>query len=121
MSLDFLFEGFAGTAATLPSPMARHSLNELSKLVQREAGQDDPDNVEKRVWRQSLPVIHLTSAWQVVGRERYGDTDRLMFDVQDIDLYREVLIRSQAHLKLILRDRRFGLVANEYIQIGWVE
>ena len=56
--------------AALPSPPlaagpSRVSINQLARLVIDDTGQTDLENVETRIWRQSLPVIHIASAFQV--------------------------------------------------------
>src|SRR5438270_10898298 len=50
MSRGFFFENVYSRPAELPNGMQRLSLNQLSVLVQRESGQDDPENTEKRIW-----------------------------------------------------------------------
>jgi hypothetical protein len=49
-----------------PKGLKRLSLNQLSEFVLDDAGQQDPGNVETRVWRRSRPVIHLAAATAVV-------------------------------------------------------
>jgi hypothetical protein len=51
MARAFVIEALTGVPAELPAGMPRLSLNQLSELVKREAGQHEPENVEKRTWR----------------------------------------------------------------------
>jgi hypothetical protein len=62
MAYPFLHEVNFGKAPKLPPGMKRLSINAMSELVLQDAGQSDPENVETRVWRPSLPVIHLATA-----------------------------------------------------------
>ena len=48
--------------------MQRLSLNELSKLVLSQSGESNSENVERRAWRETLPVIHLAAAMQIAAR-----------------------------------------------------
>jgi hypothetical protein len=41
------------------------SINQMARLVLEDAGQTDPENVETRIWRPSLPAIHIASAVQL--------------------------------------------------------
>lgn len=52
----------AGQTPKLPPGVARLSLNELTAYVSSQARQSDPGNTESRVWRPSIPVIHLAEA-----------------------------------------------------------
>ena len=59
--------GFLRVAISDPTtkPAQRVSINQMARLVLEDTGQTDPDNVETRVWRPSLPVIHIASAIQL--------------------------------------------------------
>ncbi len=62
MARGFLGPMMTGAPAELPPGMTKVNLAQLSELVLHEVGESDPENVAKRVWRLSLPVIHLASA-----------------------------------------------------------
>ncbi len=70
MAIAFLKEaaGHEIKATQLPSGR-KLSLNLLSELVRSESNQTDSENVETRVWRASLPVIHLAAATQLLLSE----------------------------------------------------
>jgi hypothetical protein len=61
MIMGFLQEA-SGSAVRLPPGVTRLSLNQLSAMVQADANQADPENVESRIWRPSIPVIHIAAA-----------------------------------------------------------
>jgi hypothetical protein len=62
MAYPFLHEVNFGEPPILPPGVKRLSINAMSELVLEDAGQSDPENVKTRVWRPSLPVIHLATA-----------------------------------------------------------
>ena len=62
MSLGLFAEGLSGEAARLPNGMTHLSINQLSKLVILDVHIGDPQNIEKLVWRHSLPVLHRAAA-----------------------------------------------------------
>lgn len=66
MAIGFLQEVELGRLPPLPRAIERLSVNQLSELVLEDAGQTDPENVETRIWRPSLPVIHLAAATAVM-------------------------------------------------------
>src|ERR1700738_471086 len=59
MGIGFLKEAVTGQ---VPAGLKRLSINELAELVLDDAGYSEPQNVETRIWRPSLPVIHLATA-----------------------------------------------------------
>ena len=63
MGIGFLKEAVTGQ---VPAGLKRLSINELAELVLDDAGYSEPQNVETRIWRPSLPVIHLATALQLL-------------------------------------------------------
>lgn len=59
MGMAFLKEVSTGAMPTLPAGVKGLSVNELSVMVSGDADQIDAENLETRVWRASLPVLHL--------------------------------------------------------------
>jgi hypothetical protein len=119
MALGFFEEGLTGQRATLPAGMASLSLNELSKLVQPESGISDPDMVGRRMWRKSVPVIHLASAMQVWAR--YKELDPAVRNVphriDDAEANQAIIAIAQIHERIVLGDRRFGKGHTDIIRI----
>jgi hypothetical protein len=62
MSMAFLKEVTTGDLPKLPEGVKHLSVNELSAFVLDDAQQSDPENVETRIWRPSLPVLHIAAA-----------------------------------------------------------
>lgn len=69
MAIAYLKEVPIGELPLLPDGIKSLSLNQLSEMVLEEASQSDPVNVESRIWRPSLPVIHLAAATQLFMSE----------------------------------------------------
>jgi hypothetical protein len=65
MAIAFLKEALPGHPLIRPPGMKRLSINQLARLVLDDTQFTDPGNVETRIWRPSLPVIHLCSAVQI--------------------------------------------------------
>jgi hypothetical protein len=70
-----LLQNVIGHRPNLPDSVKRLSLNQLSEFAMRGANQSIPENFETRIWRPSLPVIHLAAAVAVAinDRERAGE------------------------------------------------
>ena len=58
-----------GITPKLPEAGKRLSINTMSEAVAADAGYADPENVETRIWRPSVPVIHLAAAVQILLNE----------------------------------------------------
>jgi hypothetical protein len=95
-----------GHGPKLPSSVKRLSINQLAELVMEEANQSIPENFKTRVWRPSLPVIHLAAAVAVAinDRERRGEMktsygnmvadDEFLFDVLRYTIEYEIIIKN---------------------------
>jgi hypothetical protein len=56
MAIGFLKEAVTGEVPKLPANIKRMSVNQMARLVLDDAGYTDPENVETRIWRPSLPA-----------------------------------------------------------------
>ena len=62
-------EGDGKRPETLPKEIKKVTLDQLAIMVKDEvlgSGIEETENIEKRTWRPSLPVIHLAAALQVL-------------------------------------------------------
>lgn len=67
MAIPLLQEIKLGRPPKLPDDLKRLSINALSEFVLKDAAQTEPKNVETRIWRPSLPVIHVAAATAVIS------------------------------------------------------
>jgi len=119
MALGFMEQGLTRRAPRLPAGMKRHSLNELSILVQTDLPTiSDPEMIERRVWRESRPVIALAVAMQLCARAASEDGARLIgYPLDDDELHAAVIQLAQLHEPLVLRDRRLGIGEGDLIRV----
>lgn len=69
MAVPFLRAVEEGRVPSLPKGVKKLSLNEMAKLILDDVEMADIENVATRVWRESLPVIHLCAAMVVSLQE----------------------------------------------------
>ncbi len=81
----------------LPDGVARHSLNALIRYHFPQSNDDGWHNQEQRIWRRSLPVIHLAAAIHVLGRRLRPEAETLAYDLSDLDLHRRVVALTRVH------------------------
>lgn len=104
MGVAFLKEVVTGHVPVLPKGIKRLSVNQMAELVLENAGQSDPENVETRIWRASLPVIHLAAACQTLMQQSEREVGRaihlgyLMTDRKVI----EHVVRTAEEFRLLL-------------------
>jgi hypothetical protein len=110
MAIGFLQEA-AGTPPRLPPDVSRLSLNQLSEMVKDDAKQSDPENVESRIWRPSIPVIHIAASVAVVisNSERAGIPQTSWGDIlHSRPLVEEIVHNAQLHEILIENSAKIG-------------
>ena len=107
MGIGFLKEAVTGR---VPEGLKRLSINELAELVRDDAGYSEPENVEARIWRPSLPVIHFATALQVLLHLRDPQIGPIGYEA--LLLGRgviELVIRTAYHRVLFTRCRSLRL------------
>jgi hypothetical protein len=115
MSRGFFFENVYSRPPELPEGMRTLSLNQLSILVQRESGQSDPENTEKRIWRTSRSIIHLAAAFdREIGSRAVNDND---LRIDDHELMNRVLKRAEWHEQIVVKDPRFGISTDDLVRV----
>ena len=111
MAIGFLKEAETGE---VPPGLKRLSINELAQLVLDDVGYTEPENVETRIWRPSLPVIHLASALQFMVH--VADPVTGPIGLESLLLGRhviELLIRTAEHHEALITQSRHLRVAPE--------
>jgi hypothetical protein len=99
------------------TPTARRlSINVLSKLVAEDAGYTNPVNVKTRIWRPSLPVIHLAAAIQVLSPT--GPEQIHLGHLLRSRPWIELVIRTAQEYEGLLADAHFrGIDSGKLIKI----
>ena len=116
MARGYFQEWLDQRPAVLPPSMARLSINELAKLVGRESGEHISENTEKRTWRPSKPVIHLASAFDLVGRFCVPENDN-GYDLNDGALHRKVIDLAELSERVVDGDPRFQVKPEDLLRI----
>jgi hypothetical protein len=96
MVIPFLLQAQNGRTPDLPPGVKRLSLNQMAEFVCSDVGQSEPQNVKSRIWRPSVPVIHLAAAIAVLGQDIWRGTAQPL-RLQD-------LVRTQCIIERIVRQ-----------------
>lgn len=109
-----------GQTLVLPRSIDRLSLNQLSELVLDDLESEDSGNVETRVWRPSLPVIHLASAIAILIDQVKQQTDRdisFLDFLANPDLARSAVEVANKYQAMFLESERLSLEQDQFIQL----
>ena len=107
--------------AVLPPTMTAASIDQFCKLIRSDVTIDDPENIEKLVWRKSLPIMHLAIATQLYLSGKYSDQAISGCDLQDIDFYRDVVVMGQK-LESMVHDHPGLLITRDQLTlVRWFE
>jgi len=102
----------AGATPKLPPGITRLSVNQLTHYVSSMAGQTEQNNTESRIWRPSLPVIHLAAA-VVIAINDGARNSSAKTSVGDIlhsrALIEEIVRNAQDYEDLIVAGRTNGM------------
>jgi hypothetical protein len=123
MAIGFLKEALTGQAPELPTGVSRVSINEMSRLVMSDTRQTDPGNVETRIWRQSLPVIHIASAFQVFLQLAEPGLGRIIFERFLLNRRSiECVVRAaEFHASIIARSGRIPIDLAQLVELRLAE
>jgi hypothetical protein len=117
MASPFLEEAATGEAPELPPSLKRLSINAMSELVLEDAGYNEPENVEARIWRPSRPVIHLASAvhgYLHLGTEIEAHFLRLLLDCREV--IEQVVRKAEYYESLVASSRELHVDAEKLIK-----
>ena len=120
MALAFLKEVESGKVPTLPKGIQRLSINQMSELVLEDAGQTDPENVETRIWRPSLPVVHLAAAIQVLFQQAERETGHelhLGHLTQNREVIEHVIRTAEDFRQLLAKSPRININPDTQVRI----
>jgi hypothetical protein len=106
MAIGFLKEVVTGEVPQIPG-LERMSINQMALLVLKDTGYTEPENVETRIWRPSLPVIHLATAIQVLLHLAEPLVGRLGLETLLLDrgIIELVVKTAEYHRSVILQSR----------------
>jgi len=119
IAIAFLKEVIDKDGFKLPKSVKRLSLNELSAFVASDLQGVEANNVEQRVWRPSVPVLHLAVALalRVDALEREGmSREAINDDTEGVPL---VMACAQQIQPLLLASTRLRLRADQLIALEY--
>jgi hypothetical protein len=115
MAVAFLKKAH-GITPKLPGTTGRLSINAVCELVLADAGYADTENVETRIWRPSLPIIHVAAAVQVL-LQASPTPIRIGHLMNNRALIERVVREAEEYEQSFARSRFRGIDASKLIKI----
>lgn len=116
-----MHERLFGIPAIFPPGMTDLSIDQLCALIRSDVSIDDSENIEKHVWRKSLPILHLAVATQLMLAGRYKGRAEFGCDLQDIDFYREAVRIAQLLEQAVHDHPEIAITHDRMTLIRWHE
>ena len=114
-------EQLFGIPAVLPEGVTAMSIDQLCKLIKSDVSINDSDDIEKHVWRKSLPIIHVAMAVQLMLAGKFKDRAEFGTNLQDIDFYREAVRIAGLLEPVVAEHPEFAITGDQLTQIRWFE
>ena len=121
IGIGLAHERIFGNPAVLPLSLTALSIDQLTHLVRHEVYITNPENIERLVWRKSLPVIHLAIAVQLMLTGRFKDRSEWGCDLQDVDFYRQAVLLAQALEPVVLNHAKINITSDKLTRLRWYE
>lgn len=120
MAIAFLQEVGSEHPPALPKGISKLSLNQLSGMGQEELGQTEAHNIEARIWRPSIPVVHLAAALAVVMDQLEKSTKSIIGIFEIVENPRTVKLivdYSNEYADLLIKSTKVNIVSEELIRL----
>ena len=121
MGLGLAHQEIFNQPAVLPPTITALSIDQLAKLVRSDTNIAGSANIEKFVWRASLPIVHLAMAIQILLIGRFSDRTSVGADLQDIEFYREAIKLAEALEPMVIAHPKFNIGADRLTRVRWYE
>lgn len=105
MALPLMHEAIFGSPAELRAGIKRLSIASLSEHFKRISAESDAENIGKRTWRPTLPVIHAASALIVYERwteAELGRVGRATDVMNDASALLAVIDKAEEHEAIVI-------------------
>jgi len=119
MAIGFLKEMATGHEPELPAGIERLSVNQMASLILEDTANIEVENVKTRVWRPSLPVMHLASATQLVLQFLEPERKRLPLETPLLNrpVIEYIVRTAELHEKMIVESPRLRIDSDKLIKV----
>lgn len=99
--------------------MAKLALDDLKAKGERKI--KDPENLEKLVWRPSLPIIHVAVAAQLELTDKFPGVPLSNIALTDSGFVREIVLRAEGYEPILARHPLFAPTDELRTRVRWFE
>ena len=121
MAIGMTHKEIFGQPAKLPFSLTGLSIDQLARLVRPETTIDNSENIEKFIWRRSLPIIHLAMAFQLLLAASGTTLQAVPCDTQDIDFFRRAVLLATALESMVGAHPTLNVTHDQLTHVVWRE
>ena len=120
MAMAFLQEVELGESIQLPKNVERLTISQLAANLIEEVGLTESRNIETRIWRPSIPVIHLATVTALVINhlEKSGvESPSIGHLLSYPDLIKQAIDISNQHADILIKSSKVSIQPEQLIRI----
>lgn len=105
----------------MPDGWTDVSLDRMCRLVGEQLKIDDPENLEKLVWRPSLPIIHVAIATQLELTDQFPGEPLSNIALSDVGFVRKIVLRAEGYEPILAQHPLFAPSDDLRTEVRWFE
>jgi hypothetical protein len=127
MAIGVLHNKLPDVRVELPDDWTDVSIDRMAALalddlkVNGERKIKDPENLEKLVWRPSLPIIHVAIAAQLELTDKFPGEPLTNIALTDAGFVREIVLRAETYEPILAQHPLFAPTDDLRTQVRWFE
>lgn len=121
IAIGVLHDELPDVQVNLPEGWTDVSVDRMCPLVGEQLEIKDPENVEKLVWRPSLPIIHVAIAAQLELTDKFPGQPLSNIALTDAGFVREIVLRAERYEPILARHPLFAPTEDLRAEVRWLE
>lgn len=121
IAIGVLHDALPDVQVKLPEGWTHVSVDRMCALVAEQLKIKDPENLEKLVWRPSLPIIHVAIAAQLELTDKFPGETLSNIALTDAGFVREVVVRAETYEPILARHPLFAPTEDVRAEVRWFE
>ena len=121
IGIGVLHDVLPGVRVSLPDGWTDVSIDRMCQLVAEQLEINDPENLEKLVWRPSLPIIHVAIAAQLELTDMFPGEPLSNIALSDARFVRNVVRRAEAYEPILASHPLFAPSDDQRARVWWFD
>lgn len=121
IAIGVLHNELPDVQVSLPDGWTDVSIDQMCALVGEQLKIKDPENIEKLVWRPSLPIIHVAIAAQLELTDTFPTEPLSNISIEDAGFVRGAVKRAETYEPILARHPLFAPTDDLRATVRWIE